>query len=263
MKQIDCDVIQDLLPSYADKVSSEATNKLVEEHLKTCKKCSMALKNMKKEIDIDIDKNQEQEIDYLRKYKRRDRIKTIIFVITLILDILLGAFIIIGCTNEKVRLFVDVNDVNVEYMYRTEDIKGEDLLKVYLYSEKFKRHYLTGDKYEVIDEEGNKEIRLKVEVEGLFGFPSFGSVAGTGTYASFELDDNVKKISIEDKKGNLKEIWNKDMEVMSADEWKHWYIEEYAPQEVVKKYGLTYDLDLNRGSWYETIFWRYLYEPVK
>ena len=237
MKQIDCDVIQDLLPSYADKLSSEATNKLVEEHLKTCKKCSMALKNMKKEIDIDIDKNQEQEIDYLRKYKRRDRIKTIIFVITLIIDIIWGTFFIIELTNEKVRLFVDVNDVNVEYMFRAKDIKGEDFLDAYLYSEKFKRHYFSTEKYEVVDDEGNKEIRLKVEVEGLFGFQLYGRQVGSGANVSFTLDDSVKKISIEDKKGNLKEIWNKDMEVMSADEWKHWYIDSYAPQEVIKKYG--------------------------
>ena len=36
--KVDCDIIRDLIPSYLDKVSSEATNKLVEKHLETCKK---------------------------------------------------------------------------------------------------------------------------------------------------------------------------------------------------------------------------------
>ena len=54
MKQINCDVIQDLLPSYSDKMSSNATNTLVEEHLKNCKKCNIALNNMNKEIDAEF-----------------------------------------------------------------------------------------------------------------------------------------------------------------------------------------------------------------
>ncbi len=37
MRKVECDVIQDLLPSYIDKISTEATNALVEEHLQTCK----------------------------------------------------------------------------------------------------------------------------------------------------------------------------------------------------------------------------------
>ena len=42
MNEIDCDVIQDLLPSYSDKVSSNSTNKIVEEHLESCSKCREA-----------------------------------------------------------------------------------------------------------------------------------------------------------------------------------------------------------------------------
>lgn len=44
MKLIDCDIIQDLLPSYNDKISSKSTNDLVEEHLQKCENCRMVLK---------------------------------------------------------------------------------------------------------------------------------------------------------------------------------------------------------------------------
>ena len=41
MKYLECYIIQDLLPSFSDKISSKATNKLVEEHLKQCENCSV------------------------------------------------------------------------------------------------------------------------------------------------------------------------------------------------------------------------------
>ncbi len=254
MKQIDCDIIQDLLPSYSDKVSSDATNKLIEEHLKTCKKCNIALNNMNKEINSEIVKNQKEQIDYLKKYKK-NKIKTIIFTIILTIDIIIGIFIAYMLLNNK-EAFVDVNDVNVEYMFKLEDGEKEEL-RTYLYSEKYKKHFLIGNKYEIVDSEGNKEIYLKIAVKGLINL-SFDGTGNSGRNEFFELDENVKKIYIEDKKGNLKEIWNKDMKVMSADEWKHWYIDSYAPQEIVKAYGLRYDLDIHWTQWYYTFQWRHL-----
>ncbi len=258
MKQIDCDVIQDLLPSYVDKVSSDATNKLIEEHLQTCQKCSIALNNMNKKIDTEIVENQDEQIDYLKRY-RKNKIKTIIFVIALTLDIVLAIFIA-SITALDAELFVDVNDVNVEYMFTHKDNETEQL-EVYLYSEKYKKHLLEGDKYEVVDDAGNKKIYLKISVKALAIDNGMGYMSGRNEY--FKLDDNVKEIYIEDKKGNLKEIWNKDMKVMSADEWKHWYIDSYAPQEIVKEYRLRYDLDINNVRWYYTFLWRHLYEPGK
>ena len=262
MKQIDCDVIQDLLPSYSDKVSSDATNNLVEEHLKTCKKCSAALKNMNKDIDTEIVENQDEQIDYLKKYKK-NKIITIIFAITLTINIILVIFIMsIIAFNilRDAKIFIDVNDVNTEYMF-TDEYAGTDYLEVYLYSEKYKRHLIYGDKYEVVDDAGNKTIYLKITVSALPSNNSIGYVNGRNE--TFELDESVKKIYIEDQKGNLKEIWNKDMKVMTSDEWKHWYIDSYAPKEVIEEYGLNYDLDIHMANWYYTFLWRDLYEPGK
>ena len=252
MKQINCDVIQDLLPSYSDKVSSTATNKLVEEHLKNCKKCNIALNNMNKEIDTEFIENQEEQLDYLKKY-RRNKIESVIEAVLLTIDIILGIFVSLILLSHS-QVFVNVNDVNVEYMY-----KIEDELMVYLYSEKYKKQSLSGEQYEVVDDEGNKEIYLKIAVEGLIDYP-FDKEIFSGRNEVFKLDDSVKKIYIEDKKGNVKEIWNKNTSVMSADEWKHWYIDSYAPQDIVKKYGLTYDLDIKWKEWNYAFLWRALYE---
>lgn len=89
---IDCEVIKDLLPSYADKISSKTTNKLVEEHLKKCKNCSDVLKNMNKEIDNEIIENQNEQIDYLKGFKRK-KIATIICVIIITILICVNLFL--------------------------------------------------------------------------------------------------------------------------------------------------------------------------
>ena len=42
-----CDIIRDLLPLYAEHITSEATNALVEEHLAECEVCRAELEQMK------------------------------------------------------------------------------------------------------------------------------------------------------------------------------------------------------------------------
>ena len=42
----ECKIVQDLLPSYVDKLTNEETNQYIEEHLKECKECQKVLENM-------------------------------------------------------------------------------------------------------------------------------------------------------------------------------------------------------------------------
>lgn len=46
----DCDIIRDLLPLYADKVCSESSRRLVEEHCAECEKCGEQLSAMSAEL---------------------------------------------------------------------------------------------------------------------------------------------------------------------------------------------------------------------
>ena len=84
--KLECDIIQDLLPSYSDKISSKATNKLVEEHLKQCENCKNVLKNMNKEVDVSC-LEQDEKIDYLKGYNKRK--KTVVVLSTLLTIIIL------------------------------------------------------------------------------------------------------------------------------------------------------------------------------
>ena len=44
--KMNCDIIRDLLPLYAEHITSEATNALVEEHLAECEACRAELEQM-------------------------------------------------------------------------------------------------------------------------------------------------------------------------------------------------------------------------
>lgn len=225
MKTLECDVIQDLLPSYSDKISSKATNKLVQEHLKQCKNCKIVLEKMNNDIDISYAGNQNEKIDYLKGYKRK-RKSLIIFsiVVTIIILLMIFGFNVFNKNILLDRLvYVDVNKFNIEYMYIKEnegrnETTGETIkyktLEVYLYSDEYKYMYLTGG-YEL--ESGKNVIFYNIAAKQL---PKGVEFDNSGLKTSFMLDDNIEKIFIRDTKNNLKEIWNKDMEVPLEQEWK-------------------------------------------
>lgn len=41
-----CDVVRDLLPSYADRLTSGESNREIEKHLKTCEHCRQYYREM-------------------------------------------------------------------------------------------------------------------------------------------------------------------------------------------------------------------------
>ena len=67
-----CKLVQDLLPNYIEKLTSEDTNKYIEEHLKECNECKEVLKNMGENIVLDKIE-EKKKIDYLKKIKRRQK----------------------------------------------------------------------------------------------------------------------------------------------------------------------------------------------
>ena len=245
MNEIDCDVIQDLLPSYSDKVSSNSTNKIVEEHLESCSKCREALNSMNKKMDTETLREQDDEINYLKGYKKRRRIfVTLGIMLASIITLTVVTIIFIINWNYKNiiidrKLYTDVNKFNVEYLYIKENTgttaQEESFtyktLEGYLYSDEYKNMYLTG---ECVHNDGEKEIYYKIagqEVPKGFEFES------SGIEIKINLEDeSIEKIYIEDIKNNKKEIWNKDMQIMNEEEWKKWYMDEYVPKEIKESY---------------------------
>ena len=81
--KLSCKVIEDLLPMYYDKVCSEETAALVEEHLKDCPDCSRILSDLRGEIEIPAEKP--DDIKPLKTLQKSYKKKKLIALIAILL----------------------------------------------------------------------------------------------------------------------------------------------------------------------------------
>ena len=106
MNKIPCEVIRDLFPSYIDELTSEVTNKIIEEHNESCKECSRILTSMKEpHVEADITDNEKREIDFLKKNKKRNR--------TIIISSLLAACLLVFLI-VFIRFYIMGNEANMD-----------------------------------------------------------------------------------------------------------------------------------------------------
>ena len=70
--KLNCEIIRDLLPSYIDGLTSQESNRLVEEHLESCAECREYLKEMQADLssEASVEKNK-KAIRPFRKLNRR------------------------------------------------------------------------------------------------------------------------------------------------------------------------------------------------
>lgn len=109
----ECEIVQDLLIGYSDNVLNPESKKLVEKHLVECGNCRERLKEMEKDAK-DNENNQKKQIDYLKKVRLKNRIKSILFVVILIVLILFGYYlykfsILNGISNKASKQFETKN----------------------------------------------------------------------------------------------------------------------------------------------------------
>lgn len=131
----DCRIIQDLLPTYIEKLTSQETNNYIEEHLKECTECNKILTNMKKNIKIENNKVDKTEINYFKKYNKKiNFLKLIILIIIIIFLIIIGRKALILITlSEKAKNNINSNNYYVrlsqyegDTIYISEIYKKED-----------------------------------------------------------------------------------------------------------------------------------------
>lgn len=103
-KDRDCYVILDLLPSYAEGLTSEATNQLIEGHLDKCKKC----KEFYEEVQLSRAQEEKTQQENGRRFKKllmRYRYQ----MLGLILGIVVTVLVVAGYT---MYLIYDTNQAN-------------------------------------------------------------------------------------------------------------------------------------------------------
>lgn len=123
-KNTECEIVQDLLLGYVDDVLNVESKKIVEKHLSTCKECQIKLNEIKSDIE-DNENNQKKQIDYLKKIKRKNNIKTIIITIGIIfficLIIYLRKFIIVNDFMNKASKSLSLENYYMETIQRLSD----------------------------------------------------------------------------------------------------------------------------------------------
>lgn len=92
MKEINCNIVRDILPLYVDDVVCDDTKILVEEHLEHCEDCQKELEKLMRDIVLPSSADiQLQEAQTLKKFKKRMnwRQRMIAFISVLMTAVLL------------------------------------------------------------------------------------------------------------------------------------------------------------------------------
>ena len=202
----ECEIVEDLLFGYQDGTLHNESKELVENHLISCEQCKKLFNEMKKD-KIDNKKEQEEEIDYLKKVKKKINKKNkwiIIIGIILGIIVLFNIFIFTYYYSEagKVKIYLSDN-ITEEQKENIENsvtnIDGEAKIKYYSkedslnqMKEKFKdrEELLSGynkdnnplPAYFVVDTEIENGEKIKNTVESLEGVEHINNIGDTNPY---------------------------------------------------------------------------------
>ena len=77
VRKIPCEVVQDLIPLYADNLVSEKTREIIDDHVARCPSCAKAVNeakdSLKENFDCESVNYEGKDVDYLRKVRNRRR----------------------------------------------------------------------------------------------------------------------------------------------------------------------------------------------
>ena len=135
--KIECDIVKDLLPLYVERISSEASNKMIGEHFKECEQCKTMYQKMKSP-DIHIQYNRapaESFNNYVKTEKRKVQLKAVAVTIAVVLLIIIIRLAAVGTLvgflawdSTKAEVYEDT-DVGHYLWYMGEDAKEEYIHK--------------------------------------------------------------------------------------------------------------------------------------
>ena len=184
----DCKIIQDLLPSYIEKLTNEETNKYIEEHLKECDECKKVLENMKEDLKFDDEKRDDKEVKYIKKFRNKMRILKFILLCIFIIFIVLFVrkIVILSKLSDNAEKFVSQKNYHrVAYSYdrdsyaKTEifsmmdkkkviltQVIGEEIIRKTMFATKIEGDENSSDRYKVntyIESGAEKKAELDLE----------------------------------------------------------------------------------------------------
>ncbi|MGI6684106.1 MAG: zf-HC2 domain-containing protein [Bacillota bacterium] len=129
-KELTCGIVQDLLPNYIEKLTSDETNHAVEEHLDICHDC----KNVYEQMVADIGNTEKVPVIELKFLKKVKRARLLAAVLCVVLTLILSWLIYTSeynFTNDKSHLAAGITEfiapfepsVNA-YVLETKEVDG-------------------------------------------------------------------------------------------------------------------------------------------
>ena len=193
-KKNECEIVKDLLLGYVDETLSGESKKLVEKHLSECKNCTERLN----EIRVDINENQnnqKKEIDYLKKIRRKSKIKSVAMAIGIILLVIFILYI-----NKFIKISSIMNKANKtlesqNYYSEKQEILGDGkvaISKLYYKNGKYKNvneiHSDEGIKTQlIVYGEVGKDERIEINEEEKTKIIRKGEIS-----KAFNEEENIK-----------------------------------------------------------------------
>lgn len=116
-----CEVVQDLLPSYVDGLTSDVSNQAVEQHMKTCESCRKLYSEMREPMNGEdvseindgqkADSKKSSEIDYLKKIRKKNRMRILAAVLIVVITVGVGLWSKVYVVGQEVEQaeFVQAN----------------------------------------------------------------------------------------------------------------------------------------------------------
>lgn len=139
-RELDCDIVCDLLPLYHDGVVSDTTAEKLEKHLTYCDFCRTEYETLCTELPIEAEEvsTKERFRDMVKKMKRKRNILTVIIVILLCAVLVGGYFLQMQFPIAN----VPDDEISVHRVYRYETEQGYKFFVLYSLP---CYNYITGD----------------------------------------------------------------------------------------------------------------------
>lgn len=129
----ECKIVQDLLPSYIENLTTKETKVYIEEHLEKCQSCKQVLERMKQEFNLNITKKDNREVKYIKKFNKKINILKLIISLILVVFIILTArkVIIISSLSKNAENTINTSNYHtVTYSYYLEDYSKTEVFSL-------------------------------------------------------------------------------------------------------------------------------------
>ena len=222
-KRVECEIVQDLLLGYVDETLNVESKKIVEKHLSECSSCKKKLEEIKVDIK-ENELNQQKEIDYLKKIRRKTKLKSIAIALAIIFFTMLVLIIIkfIKISSVMNRGVKSLQAQNY-YSEKQQIVKeGETFVtKTYYKDGKYK------EVNEIYTDEGVNTISI-----------IYGKI---GTDETIKVNEKDKTITV--NKGEIAKWQNKEENI----KWSNFSIDER--KSVILNLGKTFIMSLDTDNY--------------